>query len=498
MPLDIDKAFGEFQISAAENPNTMLAYWDKNLICRYANNAYLHWFGIHPSRMIDKMHIKELLGPLYELNLPYITAALHGKEGVFDRYISLTDGSTKIAPANYIPHIDKGEVKGFYVKVSNLGTIIPEPGIDKSNIIDRSVNFLQPKKDVLEEVVETLKSCIFHDFPGIASLAKKHYISESKLKRDFKEHFGETIFSYYRNLQMELAYEYISSKKANKSQMAHALNFSNPSNFSTCYHNYLNNKAAKAAVGAFTVEDEEKYQAIIDQTPLPIAVLDNQLRFLKASEEFIIGHQLQGEDYVGKSIYDSWPESKELYQEKLERSLLGEVSRSAGSRLKKADGTLCLRRWDIRPWHNVGNGIGGALIYSESITPELLQQEEYKKMNAVLSKAHEIVRMGTWERDFVNNVNTWSPVLKEILEVPEDFDPTLEDTLVFYKDDATREMIIKLRKEAMENGTPFDIEIDMITAKGKDIRIRAVGYTDIVNGHCVKAHGVFQELTKIF
>jgi PAS domain-containing protein len=137
------------------------------------------------------------------------------------------------------------------------------------------------------------------------------------------------------------------------------------------------------------------------------------------------------------------------------------------------------------------------LIYSEPVTIECLQKEAYKTMNALLNKTQQLVRIGTWESDFVNHITTWSPVLKEIMEVPENFDPTLEDTLVFFKDDATREMIIKLRKDSMESGIPFDIEVYMVTAKGKTIRVRALGQTEFVNGRYVKAYGVFQDITKM-
>jgi len=54
----------------------MLSYWDKDEICRFANKAYLEWFGKTPEEMINKMSLAELLGPLYPSNEPYIKAAL--------------------------------------------------------------------------------------------------------------------------------------------------------------------------------------------------------------------------------------------------------------------------------------------------------------------------------------------------------------------------------------------------------------------------------------
>lgn len=497
MLFESDRAMG-LGISAAENTNAMLAYWDKDLICRYANKAYLYWFGIDPENMIDKMHIKELLGPLYELNLPYINTALNGKVCVFDRYIPLPNGQTKKARANYVPHIEDGEVKGFYVNVLDVSMISENRGVDTLNVFDHTVSYLQPTSDhLLEDVVETLKSHIFDDFPGIELLAKKHYISESKLKRDFKEKYGETIFGYYRHLQMELAHDYLTTKKANKGQLALMFNFSNPSNFSACYRAYIDDRLAKQLAEKLDKQDEYKYIAIIEQTPFPIAVLDTELRFLKASEKFIVGHKLQGKDYIGKFLYDIWPEAKELYQEILEKGLKGEIHRADGDWVKKTDGSCSGMRCDIRPWYKIDNTMGGILIYCDNSAPSDVPKEiDHENTLAVLNKAHKIARIGAWERDFINGTNIWTSVLKEILEVPEDFDPSLEDTLVFYKDDSTRDMIVKLRKDSMENGTKFDIEVDMVTAKGNAIRVRAIGYPDIVNGKCERVFGIFQDITK--
>jgi PAS domain S-box-containing protein len=235
MPAEIDKHLLDLGFDVTKHTNAMLSYYDKNLVCRFANNAYLDWFGLSPEDMINKMHLRDILGPLYEKNLTHIKGALNGKVQVFERPILTPSGITKTARATYFPEFENGKVKGFYVHVADVS---PLPGVDGIFDAENENIHLFSKDRLLDEVVETLKSNILTGFPGISSLSKKHFISESKLKRDFKEKYNTTIFSFFRNLQMELAYKYITEKRCNKNQMAIMLNFSNPSNFSVCYQKY--------------------------------------------------------------------------------------------------------------------------------------------------------------------------------------------------------------------------------------------------------------------
>jgi PAS domain S-box-containing protein len=280
--------------------------------------------------------------------------------------------------------------------------------------------------------------------------------------------------------------------------MAIMLKFANPSNFSVCYRGYVDDRLTKQVGDQFSKQTSIGYRAIIEQAPFPIAVLDDKLCFLMASEKFIKGHQLDFNNYIGKCLYDIWPESKGLYQEKLEKCLCGEIDRSEGDWVEKKNGSSCWTRWDIRPWYKLGNIVGGLQIYSDVVTLDKTKEDSRENKVSALSNLHKLARIGTWERDLVKRTKTWSSVLKEILEVPEDFEPSLDDTLVYYKDEVTREMIAKLREDVKVNLTSFDVEVDMVTAKGNYIRVRFMGYPYIVNGKCEKICGIIQDITNYY
>lgn len=99
---------------------TMLAYWDRELICRFANRAYEAWFGVDPDRLLGTS-IRDLLGPrLFEMNHPYMLKALAGERQVFERIVPGPGGVERHSLAEYIPDTVDGEVRGFLVQVTNV------------------------------------------------------------------------------------------------------------------------------------------------------------------------------------------------------------------------------------------------------------------------------------------------------------------------------------------------------------------------------------------
>jgi len=100
----------------------MVAYWDRHEECRFSNEAYREWFGRGPEEMIG-MTLKELLGPLYELNRPHIRGALAGKTQEFERQINLPNGTVRSGLATYIPDVTDGVVQGFWVHVADISQL---------------------------------------------------------------------------------------------------------------------------------------------------------------------------------------------------------------------------------------------------------------------------------------------------------------------------------------------------------------------------------------
>ena len=99
---------------------SMLAYWDRDLRCRFANRAYEVWFGVDPDALLGTSII-DLLGPdLFRMNEPFMRAALAGATQMFERIVPGPDGVQRHSLAQYIPDTVNGEVLGFLVQVTDV------------------------------------------------------------------------------------------------------------------------------------------------------------------------------------------------------------------------------------------------------------------------------------------------------------------------------------------------------------------------------------------
>lgn len=119
---------------------------------------------------------------------------------------------------------------------------------------------------------------------------------------------------------------------------------------------------------------------------------------------------------------------------------------------------------------------------------------EQKELEYLLEEAHEIASIGGWEVDMVNDEIHWTKVTKEIHEVEPDYEPDLETAINFYKGEEQRELINKSIEEAIKNGTGWDFEAKIVTAKGNEKWIRAIGHSEFRDGECVRLYGSFQDI----
>lgn len=136
-------------------------------------------------------------------------------------------------------------------------------------------------------------------------------------------------------------------------------------------------------------------------------------------------------------------------------------------------------------------------LFSKWVSNELTREQIQKSLlrqQALLEAMSEQARIGVWELDLTEQSVYWSKMTKEIHEVPLNFKPTLGGSIDFYKQGESRDQIEKLVADAIENGTAFKQQLQIVTAKGKDVWVIATGESEFENGVCTRLFGSFQDV----
>jgi PAS domain S-box-containing protein len=99
----------------------LVSYWDRDLVCRYANAAYGVWFG-RPSAEIQGLTLKQVLGDaLFGTVEPEVRAALGGERRTFERFLTSPSGEVTPMLVNYVPDRDAaGRVVGIVTMVTDI------------------------------------------------------------------------------------------------------------------------------------------------------------------------------------------------------------------------------------------------------------------------------------------------------------------------------------------------------------------------------------------
>jgi PAS domain S-box-containing protein len=119
-----------------------------------------------------------------------------------------------------------------------------------------------------------------------------------------------------------------------------------------------------------------------------------------------------------------------------------------------------------------------------------------KELEELLKVANQLARNGGWEVNVLeNNKVYYSKTTREILELDEHVIPSLESDIIFFKEGPNRNRIIEAVRNAILTGTPYDLELEIVTAKGNHKWVRAIGKAEFRNGVCARLVGSFQDVT---
>lgn len=240
------------------------------------------------------------------------------------------------------------------------------------------------------------------------------------------------------------------------------------------------------------VDKENRFKANLLNTIGQAAVatdLNGIVNYWNKAAEYIYGWTEQ--EAIGRNIVDLTPSVSTKNQAiQIMESLKQGSSWSGEFRVQRKNGTHFTAFVTDSPVYDAHQNLAGIIGISSDITEKIANEW-------LLDKATSLARIGSYEADLENYTLFWSPITKEIYEVESDFVPGIDETAAFYKEGENLEILLEAYNETIENGTSFDIELQLVTAKGNVKWVRVIGEAERISGKCTRVYGSIQDIDKM-
>jgi len=121
--------------------------------------------------------------------------------------------------------------------------------------------------------------------------------------------------------------------------------------------------------------NEALLRLFIKHTPAAIAMLDTDMRYLQVSDRFLTDYDLEGQDLIGKSHYEVFPDLPDRWKQAHRRILAGAVERCEEDPYIASDGSTGWLQWESLPWRKGNGEIGGLILFTQVITARKRAEE---------------------------------------------------------------------------------------------------------------------------
>ncbi len=164
---------------------------------------------------------------------------------------------------------------------------------------------------------------------------------------------------------------------------------------------------------------------------------------------------------------------------------------------------LCARdggyRWHLFravPFHEEGSARPS--WYGTATDIDELQQAQQRLHDQAeqLRLAGRLARLGSWRIDVATQRITWSEEAASILDLPAPSTSSVQEAMGMLEPRSVPETL-QMLKESIDNGKPFDVELELVTRRGRRVWVRSIGEPVLdAQGTVVAIQGAQQDITQ--
>ncbi|MEX2598011.1 MAG: PAS domain S-box protein [Salibacteraceae bacterium] len=235
-------------------------------------------------------------------------------------------------------------------------------------------------------------------------------------------------------------------------------------------------------------QQEEELKLIFNSTPEIIATVSPESKFLKVNPAFCEITGYSEEELTSEPIFNFiHPEDRDGTIDEYKDNISGK--RLAGNYINRYRTKSGGYRWISWNSSNVFGDEGYMFAFGRDVTA-------IKELQDLLERATKLSKVGSWELNLANQNGQsmyWSSMTREILEVGDDYNPTITNGEEFYSQ-KDKDQMAEAVEALINEGVEFDLEMLVTTAKGNKKWIRCIGQSQREGDKCLSIYGSYQDI----
>ncbi|RAK62305.1 hypothetical protein DJ019_19430 [Phenylobacterium kunshanense] len=217
---------------------------------------------------------------------------------------------------------------------------------------------------------------------------------------------------------------------------------------------------------------EEAVSAIVGAMPVAMVLLDQEFRLLYASPPWIEARGLQGEEIVGRNIFDLRPDLFERWRGGLAHCMTGQDYNIERVQLPRPDGGVQWARVQIGPWRDKDGAVAGLIITWYDITQHVEALESSERSEDRLKVALQLAELHVFEMDYARRELFRVGSAEAFFDPPRTYQD-LEQDIWSTVDPRDRDWVLEMWRRHREGGEPYRPQYRVARTDGEEVWVAA-------------------------
>jgi len=254
-----------------------------------------------------------------------------------------------------------------------------------------------------------------------------------------------------------------------------------------------------SVTNAELASSQSRLQTVVENIPALVSYADREQRYGFVNSRFCESLNLAPADILGRTIREVRGEASYLELAPLIESVMaGQTVRME----RKIELPRGIRWMDVTlvPEFAADRTVVGSYGFSYDVTERRQAEQALRTRERFLARIGDVAGaaagVGGWEFDVQSGALNWSDQVCRLLDREPGYRASLQEALD-YCVPAYRPLVEQAIGACIAQGLPFNLELELISARGRSFWVQATGFAESVDGKTVRLFGALQDVSEL-